>query len=323
MELQYTKVNEQAKKSLVQQFYRHCDFKPKYYDFPGGMPVSLSRKDMNHLKNYSVCEKTDGARYMLFICNDGMYFIDRMMNFYKIDPLFCIIPSELKSGTVLDGELVQSFDLKWMYMVFDVFSVAGKLVKDVVQHYRRLNEFSQYLRFMKPLRARNTNENNEVGIYMKRFYHVYNLAECANCQYPYKIDGFIYTPSYRKIYNGTDKRTYKWKAPIEHTIDFELQKNENGVYAMYLWDKGSKIAIQEILNMDSVKDGIQKYENQNIQHPMIVECQKSNDPQSDIHIWDVLKFRFDKHRPNSMRTYFSTMEVIKENITLQDLHNIN
>ena len=56
---------------------------------------------------------------------------------------------------------------------------------------------------------------------------------------------------------------------------------------------------------------------------MIVECQKSNDPQSDIHIWDVLKFRFDKHRPNSMRTYFSTMEVIKENITLQDLHNIN
>lgn len=309
MELNLKTITVQKEYEFIRSaFYKCCGFQPKFYDFPGGMPVSLSRRDMQHLKNYSVCEKTDGVRYMLFIYENAMYLVDRMMNFYIVQPQICIIPSELKKGTVLDGELVCTFDSKWLFMVFDVFSVANKIVKDVVHHEKRILEFGSYIRFMKH------HTSSIFEIRLKQFFHVSEFKACSTHHYEYKTDGFIFTPLFRKIYNGTDKRTYKWKEPQDHTIDFELVKNENGVNTLYLWDKSSKIAIQEIEVCEHIQTEIQ-----NLKHPIIVECKKSIYAENETQIWSILKYRNDKNRPNSMRTYFSTMEVIKDNITITDL----
>ena len=54
--------------------------------------------------------------------------------------------------------------------------------------------------------------------------------------------------------------------------------------------------------------------------PFIVECKfVGKDGDSG---WVFIKHRVDKNRPNSMKTYFSTIDVINENITERDL-NLN
>ena len=280
--------------TLKNKLHNLCNFQPKYYDFPGSMPVSLSRNDLKFLgKNYSVCDKTDGTRYFLFCTNQTIYFVDRLLNFF----LFAEVNNI--NDFVYDGELVQddTYKDKWYFMIFDIFAQNGNTIKDIPNHKRRLESY------------KNINVHDNVIIQTKKFFYSCDFHKLTKEKYPYKTDGIIFTPIYRKIFNGTDKRTYKWKDSKDHTIDFELQ--EDGY--LYLWDKKDvKIKITKMEYQD-------KTDKIDVKSPCIVECKIENN--GDIPKWIYVKYRSDKERPNSMRTYLSTIDVIDENITLCDLNN--
>jgi mRNA guanylyltransferase len=57
-------------------------------NFPGAQPVSFAARHISELKakDYWVCEKTDGLRYLMYCTKDGPqdihYLIDRKNNYY-------------------------------------------------------------------------------------------------------------------------------------------------------------------------------------------------------------------------------------------------
>jgi len=279
--------------SLKSKLHELCDFEPKYYDFPGSIPVSLSRNDVKYLhKNYCVCDKTDGSRYMCLCTNNQIYFVDRLMNFYYFGS------NEIDDNDyVYDGELVKNkVNDKYVFVIFDVFASGGKVLKSIPNHYKRIQNVIGLL----PQVIQN------VEFRMKSFFFTFNLKKCLNQNLPYETDGLIFTPMYRKIFNGTDKRTYKWKDGVNHTIDFEVVNNY-----IYLWDKNNeKIKICKVEEETFIDYSVT---------PCIVECKIGI--LNEETIWTIIKQRKDKARPNSMKTYLSTIEVIKENITIDYLNN--
>ena len=297
-------VSECQKPGLLSAFHRLCAFDPKYGQFPGSLPVSLSRKDLHYIcknNSYSVCEKTDGVRYMMLITSGDMYIVDRLMNFHKV-----YSGVTFDRDCVYDGELVISNDGScWYYMVFDVFASRGRTVKDVTNHKARIENVSKTL----PRRLHTGSFNLVINV--KTFYYVNNFVKCSELtqSLPYATDGYIFTPTRRKIFNGTDRRTYKWKDVYDHTIDFDLQNDG----FLYLWDKNDQKTRVSRLVCD---------EGDVFSTPCIVECKLiKND--NDVTSWKFVKERVDKNRPNSMMTYLSTIQVIEEGITLQDLNNLS
>ena len=299
MELNLNNNTEQFDE-LKSKFHQLCGFQPKFYDFPGSLPVSLSKNDVKFLnRNYTVCDKTDGTRYMLFSTDNKMYLVDRLMNFFQLG--VC-----KTTNYVYDGELVKDKHQDiWYFMIFDVFAHDNYTVKDIPDHYKRINKIVSLF----PQRI--ACENFKLMVNVKNFYYTKEFRRCSTAKLPYNPDGFIFTPIYRKIFNGTDKRTYKWKNSADHTIDFELQSDG----CLYLWDRNStkiKICPLEYENQEPIQVD-------NMKSPCIVECKISQ--KDDETIWVYIKCREDKERPNSMKTYLSTIEVIKEDITTEYLNN--
>ena len=82
-----------------------------------------------------------------------------------------------------------------------------------------------------------------------------------------------------------------------------------------MWDNKTKVEIyQTILMENKLKDEINELLKMN--QVVIVECKWKNITNP---IWIPIKVRDDKSHPNSVKTYMSTVETIKENLTLNDL----
>tara|TARA_A100001015_G_scaffold289080_1_gene360562 strand:- start:7128 stop:8030 length:903 start_codon:yes stop_codon:yes gene_type:complete len=291
-------LNAEKSEQLKNRLHNLCGFISKKYNFPGSMPVSLTKNDVQYLRrNYTVCDKTDGTRYFLFCFDFHIYLVDRLLNFYNIGRFNQFIDN----NCVYDGELVKSKTGKWLFMIFDVFASKGKTIKDIPNHKTRIHSIlGMYPRTI-----------DNIDIHIKDFFYTQDFHKCTkNLQkLPYQTDGFIFTPMFRKIFNGTDRRTYKWKDGEEHTIDFELLEDDK----LYLWGENEEkmlicpIQYNSFTNIPSSK-------------PCIVECKIEKNENNETS-WVYVKTREDKERPNSMKVYLATIEVIKENITIDYLNN--
>jgi hypothetical protein len=112
----------------------------KQFSFIGPGSVTLQRENIlkkegstavSVLENYTVTEKADGERKLLFIAEDGrIYLIDSRFNVQ-----FTGMKTEEKTtyGSVLDGELIR-FDKEGnpinLYAAFDIYFVNGKNIRD-------------------------------------------------------------------------------------------------------------------------------------------------------------------------------------------------
>lgn len=112
----------------------------KQFSFIGPGSVTLQRENIlkkegstavSVLENYTVTEKADGERKLLFIAGDGrIYLIDSRFNVQ-----FTGMKTEEKTtyGSVLDGELIR-FDKEGnpinLYAAFDIYFVNGKNIRD-------------------------------------------------------------------------------------------------------------------------------------------------------------------------------------------------
>ena len=317
MELHLEEVNKSdiMYNNIIKNFYDLCSFVPKYYPFPGGLPVSILKNNFKVIveNGYTVCDKSDGTRYMLFLTKELSsnigYFINRSMNIYKIKINLGYINH---IGTIYDGELVKKKNGSWVFLIFDIFATKGHKMSEVKSHQTRLKSAIEN-NYMKQIKE-------PFFIKVKEFHDISNIHDFIKNKYnnmEYDTDGLIFTPKNRKIFNGTDKGTFKWKKPELNTIDFQIIK-DNKSYKLLLWEFEKKIEIQKLtIKNEQLKTEIDALLQSTI---VIVECEWIK--QSNNIEWIPISIRKDKSHPNSYKTYNSTLDTINDNISINDIMNM-
>lgn len=253
--------------------------------FPGPQPVSIERRHIPILKQnpYVVCEKTDGVRHVLMCFKHEGKKVVVMIN----RNLECkVVPIRMQhTDVILDGELVQCHDGKWLYMVYDIVEPGN--FPDRYEKARAVT--SKILKVAK----------DPFKVQLKTFYTMDQFPQFLEQKYPYETDGFVFTPVAEPIKIGTHETMFKWKPLEQNTIDFQLKKRPQTTnWGLYVQDKGALIYECEIPHDDSYVED------------QIAECKFIKKG----HTWQPIKVREDKNFPNARRTFYRTMINLREDI---------
>ena len=262
-----------GKEGNISDVLKTISLRPKEY-FVGPQPVTLERKNIlepglgivSVKENYTVTEKADGERYLLFVNNDGKcYLINNRMTIkntgVKLNRLI---------NSVFDGELITTdkFGKKTqMFGIFDVYHYNSNdvrmlpLISDGKSGYEQIDK-SDKSRYntMKQFVSQYASSfaTQETVLFAKEFKHgdifeaSKELLEKANGGgYAYYIDGLIYTPKYFAVggqflkdtpSNGkTWEMVYKWKPPHDNTIDFLVKYDKDDKGNLYIIPKDNKL----------------------------------------------------------------------------------
>jgi hypothetical protein len=191
------------------------------------------------ITNYAVTEKADGERYLLYFDKDGNgYLINNTLNVQNTE---FQITKKYKS-TILDGELIRSKDNKnFIYAVFDIYMVNGTAVTDLPLIGNTEEQDSRNKEMLKIQKAFKNTAFFEFLIKEQLYSNTKNIFELSKQKlndvenYPYNIDGLIFTPKYLPVLsyysnkpvefsnNMKWDRVFKWKPPDENTIDFVIK----------------------------------------------------------------------------------------------------
>jgi hypothetical protein len=179
----------------------------------------------NIRNNYTVTDKADGTRKLLYISPDGrLYFIPNTVNLQFTG---CYIEKKELFNTIIDGEHVlhnKKGEFINMYACFDIYFLGGKnitglpfiklhseaIIADANKEDKsikenpvsyRLNILSSVIRTME-LKSITNNPNIHMKINVKKFYGTHIFDGCAailnNIKeglYEYNTDGLIFTPA--------------------------------------------------------------------------------------------------------------------------------
>lgn len=256
---------------------KNISYRPKEY-FLGPQPVTLERKNVipsglgivSILEDYTVTEKADGERYLLFVNNDGKcYFINN-----RLGIKYTGVTLNRVVNSLFDGELITSDRLGRKVSMFGIFDVyyynstdvrALPLVSDGKSGWEQVDATDKSRsQLMKHFATQYKDQFEKQGttLFAKDFkdgdMFVSSkeiLARSSAGEYPYKIDGLIYTPKYFAVGGQflrdtpTSVRTwemvFKWKPPHDNTIDFliKFDKDDTGTHVVLVKDeKYQKVA---------------------------------------------------------------------------------
>lgn len=213
-------------------------------NFPGAQPVSFARRHLKELtqRDYYVCEKSDGMRYLLYLTQDEEggelhYLIDRKNDYWFIpkDSLHFPIPEDMSGfhiNTLIDGELVVDTmpdgSKQPKFLVFDCMVLDG----DTSQMKRTLDKRIAYFKkhIFDPYTQLLEKHPQEIP-------YMHFLVELKQMQFSYAVpmmfrdilpnlphgnDGLIFTCRSTEYKHGTDPHILKWKPEAENSIDFRL-----------------------------------------------------------------------------------------------------
>ena len=241
--------------------------------FIGPQPLTLEFKNIvdvdeavnslvhiNIRTKYSVTDKADGERMLLFVDKNGYIFlINNRLSMKYIG----IIKREL-ANTIIDGEYIRNGinnDILNLYMAFDIYFFKNVDVRERVLYKSKEKDEKEKTRyellidvikmFNTDLKEADDNDIIKIKIKMKNFlfgdYAVSGdkifresskIYENKN-KLVYKIDGLIYTPINLPVggmfpddkahNNRTWNNVLKWKPPEDNTIDFLVvfEKDKN------------------------------------------------------------------------------------------------
>ncbi len=213
--------------------------------FVGPMPVTLEREALPlAASQYCVTEKADGERYLAFADGEGRaYLLNNRLDVRGTD-------CELPAGTLLDGELVEAAPGRHRFMAFDVYLDAGKDVRSLPFLAERGRDAR--LARLRAVCGKPSDDHDDGGVTFrcKEFSeHGEDPAAAARRillksqagQYPYRIDGLIFTPTALAVGAskpgdpasaawgaGRWKAAFKWKPPQDNSIDFLVRFPEQG-----------------------------------------------------------------------------------------------
>ena len=296
-------ISNQEKKNLRDDYYKLTNFTRFTDSLP--MAITLERENIVELspdnyenqinirKNYSVTEKTDGERNLLFIDAKGEVFLINRQNTIKKMGL----KVTNYTNTILDGELVsQNLSGKSirLFLAFDLYFSQGKDFRERIlmrstkdksdNEYQksRLEELEdlmenlqvesekceiEFVLTKKVFKFGNVQDNNQnfsklveereeyilnnshdlTELSIQKLRQDINLAkqdtkifeesqkiliQIESQQYNYQTDGLIFTPIYKTVGEGENKRNryggrwgslLKWKPAEDNSIDFKVR----------------------------------------------------------------------------------------------------
>lgn len=225
------------------------------------LPVNQDSIVPNIRNNYTVTDKADGDRKLMFVDSNGkIYLIDTNMN---VQFTGCKV-TEYFGNTILDGEhILHDKDGKYinLYAAFDIYFLDGKdkralefvtMDTEAIKANFRLPLLDSYIKNL-DLKSVVPNESQSpLRISCKTFYTSSErqtifqgcktiMARSNDDLFEYNTDGLIFTPMNMGVAferpGDTVKNTkvtwsysFKWKPPIFNTIDFlvSVKKGPNG-----------------------------------------------------------------------------------------------
>jgi hypothetical protein len=267
--LQLTKTQEEFKLLEEDNGYNRKKRKNRW-NFIGPSTISLEMNNIIPLSSeyisieninhpYTVTEKADGERKLLFISsNKKIYLIDINLNF-EFTGLICDNSDYI--NTIIDGEHVLydkhgkyinyylCFDIYWLngedYRIYAFSNIEGmKYDKKIDEPKFRFNELNRVIKYANI----NSISKNDVimNIQMKSFYSNDENSIFEQCKkildneqmggFVYETDGLIFTPINKSVgstklgileKNKTWPLSFKWKPPKYNTIDFLISTKKN------------------------------------------------------------------------------------------------
>ena len=205
------------------------------YRFPGTMPVTFLEKHLSYLEKnkYAVSPKADGVRYLFFVDNDGnSFFLKRDLEIDEnIEEEFYIELPDL-AGTVIDGELVKINKTDYIFLGFDLLFFAGKSweQENLITRHNILDNVINLIKLQTPENIKFVMKEVKYSFTMDAAQDMLNRTH----KLKYPMDGLIFTPIdqpyIREIATERQGRlpVLKWKPPTENSIDFLMDKCENG-----------------------------------------------------------------------------------------------
>jgi hypothetical protein len=217
-------------------------------------PVTLERANMidpseygsvSILSEYTVTEKADGERLLMYINNEGKV--------YLINNTFMVQDTGIKASkeaynSLIDGEYIacnKRLDIsnKSLFAAFDIYYMNGKKVTSLPLIDKKECRY-EILKNIEKMLNDKTNEAVVNFIVKTHYYSDTILKDCKNIlentkKYPYEVDGLIFTPAKLAVYSYyvnkpvqiTDNmkwdRVFKWKPVEQNTIDFLVQEGND------------------------------------------------------------------------------------------------
>ena len=218
---------------------------PKHFCGPSSSTLhmdNLLEKEgsISVLTNYSVTEKADGDRKLLYISKSGkIYLIDTNMN---IQYTGASSDNAESYNSILDGEHIlhdSKHNYINLYAAFDVYYINKKNVRGE----QFINEHDSRLTLLNYMVKDLDIKSHTFKLECKNFEYQGSIFECCKKvlenKYQYVTDGLIFTPIHLGVgeENGKQskplktswKHSFKWKPPEYNTIDFLIStKKENG-----------------------------------------------------------------------------------------------
>lgn len=185
------------------------------------------------LSGYTVTEKADGERILIYVNSEGKLYL--INNTLQVQGTGLTVP-KIYSNSLIDGEYVtcdkrNDMSDKNLYACFDMYYIGGKLITslpliDNESRYTKLKEIVKHI------------SKGDIEVIVKNHRYSNDILKdsrdiLTNSQeYPYDIDGLIFTPAKLAVYSYytnrqvtlTDNvkwdRVFKWKPEDQNTIDF-------------------------------------------------------------------------------------------------------
>jgi SAM-dependent methyltransferase len=221
--------------SRIPELLQSISTTPKRF-FLSYQPITLEKKNMvkdslnytSILNDYTVTEKTDGERYLIYVDKNGeAYSFNNRMLLQKLN-----LKNEYHNS-LLDVEFVRKSKYGTYineFMVFDIYFMNGEDTRDQELVPDRIKSMKTCVKGFKG--------NSKFKVICKTFHYGNSIYEenkkvYDKEKYKYNIDGLIYTPAKlavgatynneqsktRNTFGGTWNQVFKWKPAEENSID--------------------------------------------------------------------------------------------------------
>jgi len=241
---------------------------PKHFIGPNSKTLQINNiltdtdalTDVNIRNNYTVTDKADGDRKLLYISGDGkLYLIDTNMNV-----IFTGTKTKEQTiyNSIIDGEHIK-YDKHGkfinLYAAFDIYYVNSKSMRELPFIMRendadKINKdrLSKLTRLIEIINPTSCIDNGKTDFQVKcKTFNVATenstifdgclkiLSNVNDGLFEYNTDGLIFTPAHLPVGGNTEdgppgpnvkfawKHSFKWKPPEYNTIDFLVHVTKN------------------------------------------------------------------------------------------------
>jgi hypothetical protein len=264
----------------------------------------------------------------------------RELKFYNENEISLYIKEFDKDNIIINKPTLKEYNYYAGSKLIDEFSLdnfyrMNITRSEMVESFEPKTRYGNILKYFKNEVA---NEQGTLKILYKSFYPLLNLykntkdfnlirfnSKTQTINIPkksYKLDGLIiqlkegqYPIQTEVNKNPQWNDSYKWKFPINITIDFKiknitLNSSKTAAY-IKLADNFGNIYVNQELQLNNGR--LLTNNNHNISENDIVECNLIEDK------WNIIKIRYDKNVPNAPKTIQSNLNLIKNPIMIEEL----